>query len=40
MKRFLVKWFWQDGHWQAVAWLCGIGAGVFWVYSGAPMICH
>ena len=40
MKDFLMKWLWQDGRWQGVAWVCGIVAGGFWLYSGAPMICH
>jgi hypothetical protein len=40
MKYSLVRWFSQEGRWQAIAWFCGIAAGVFWVYSGAPMICH
>jgi hypothetical protein len=31
---------WREGHWPAVAWLGGIAAGAFWIYSGMPMICH
>ena len=40
MKNFLVRWFWQEGRWQFPAWFFGIAAGVLWIYSGAPMICH
>jgi hypothetical protein len=43
MKNFLARWFWQEGRWQFPvwsAWFFGIAAGAFWLYSGAPMICH
>jgi hypothetical protein len=39
MKHALVRWFRERG-WRPIAWVCGIAAGAFWVYSGAPMICH
>jgi hypothetical protein len=35
----LATW-WQVGAWPVVAWFCGIAAGVLWIYSGMPMICH
>jgi len=31
---------WREGRWPAAAWLGGIAAGAFWIYSGMPMICH
>jgi hypothetical protein len=40
MTHVLVRWFWHEGHWQAFAWIGGIAAGAFWIYSGMPMICH
>jgi len=40
MAHALVRWFWQEGRWQPVAWFCGIAVGAFWVYSGMPLICH
>jgi hypothetical protein len=35
-----LNWFWREGRWPAAAWLGGIAAGAFWIYSGMPMICH
>jgi hypothetical protein len=40
MTNSLRKWFWQNGRWQTIAWVCGIAATACWVYSGMPMICH
>jgi hypothetical protein len=40
MTDFPVRRFWQKGRWQVIAWLCGIVAGAFWLYSGMPMVCH
>ncbi len=36
----LLKWLWLDGRWRVPAYVIGIPAFAFWVYSGAPMICH
>lgn len=35
----VLGWLWHD-RWPLLAWLVGIPAGVYWVYSGMPMICH
>jgi hypothetical protein len=35
-----VRRLWRERRWKAIAWLGGIAAGAFWVYSGMPMICH